>query len=187
MYLSKTYITWLYTYSDKSSYIMSPYMSPRQAKEKSKGTWVEKPLCDLEGIYSSPEDRQWLKTAIVDSVRLRHICFKLLWSLDAFWIRLPWLRTSWSCAPSGPILTVASNWCNTFSFWFSQCMHGIGLRIQRIPAVDCTRCSCSLSTQASASILDVGYFELPQCVYIYKCLRCKNHPEVCKISNIYLQ
>jgi hypothetical protein len=42
----------------------------RQAKEKSKGTWVEKSLCDLEQQYSSPEDREWLKSAIVNSLEL---------------------------------------------------------------------------------------------------------------------
>ncbi|CAL1155578.1 unnamed protein product [Cladocopium goreaui] len=36
-----------------------------QAKEKSKGEWIEKSLCDLEKQYSSPEDREWLLNTIV--------------------------------------------------------------------------------------------------------------------------
>ena len=40
----------------------------RQAKEKSKGTWIEKPLCDLEKDYSSEEDRKWLQEQVVDSL-----------------------------------------------------------------------------------------------------------------------
>ena len=40
----------------------------RQAKEKSKGTWIEKPLCELEEIYKSPEDREWLQKVIVESL-----------------------------------------------------------------------------------------------------------------------
>ena len=39
----------------------------RQAKEKSKGEWIEKSLCDLEKQYSSPEDREWLEHTIVKS------------------------------------------------------------------------------------------------------------------------
>ncbi|CAL1135904.1 unnamed protein product [Cladocopium goreaui] len=34
-----------------------------QAKEKSKGTWIEKPLCELEEIYKSPEDRERAKVS----------------------------------------------------------------------------------------------------------------------------
>ena len=35
--------------------------------------YVEKPLCDLEAQYSSPEDRAWLKATIVDSLILRFL------------------------------------------------------------------------------------------------------------------
>ena len=39
----------------------------RQAKEKSKGTWVEKPLSELEQDCRSEEDRKWLAEQIVAS------------------------------------------------------------------------------------------------------------------------
>ena len=46
---------------------------PRQATEKSKGTWVEKPLSALEEEYKTEEDRAWLKSQIVDSQALSHV------------------------------------------------------------------------------------------------------------------
>lgn len=41
--------------------------SLRQAKEKSKGTWVEKPLNELENECKTDEDRTWLAENIVAS------------------------------------------------------------------------------------------------------------------------
>ena len=46
--------------------------------------YVEKPLCDLEALYSSPEDRAWLKSTIVDSLMLRFLvtCYHLIVNLN---------------------------------------------------------------------------------------------------------
>ena len=47
--------------------VLDSLLPARQAKEKSKGEWIEKSLCDLEKQYSSPEDREWLENTIVKS------------------------------------------------------------------------------------------------------------------------
>ena len=60
---------------------ISSALTVRQAKEKSKGVWVEKPLSELEEIYKSPEDREWLQKVIVDSLVLRKQPFLYLGSI----------------------------------------------------------------------------------------------------------
>ena len=52
---------------------LGDFQFPRQAKEKSKGTWRELPLSELEEKYKSPEARQWLKDNIVSSLVLRFL------------------------------------------------------------------------------------------------------------------
>lgn len=51
-------------------------MMLRLAREKSKGTWVELPLCELELRFTSAEDKEWLKTHVVESLKLS--CFAIL-------------------------------------------------------------------------------------------------------------
>ena len=45
--------------------------------------YVEKSLCDLEAQYHTPEDRAWLKAAIVDSLMLRFFGHRLSYDFES--------------------------------------------------------------------------------------------------------
>ena len=65
-------LCWLMFFSCIKDYAHQ-FLELRQAKEKSKGTWTEKPLCDLEADCRTEEDKQWLKEQVVASFDLKLI------------------------------------------------------------------------------------------------------------------
>ena len=132
---------------------------PRQAKEKSRGTWLELPLCDLEEKYKSPEARKWLHDTIVSSPVLRYHQFAshffwMLFAIKKTNLLLPLLRTDWPEPSAGQSLNDhihlikfqphISN-VNFQRYWFA-------CRIQGMSAWSYTRSLTATSTPAFTSI-----------------------------------
>ena len=115
----------------------------RQAKEKSKGTWVEKALDEWEEIYKTEEQREWLKTMVVNSripsilrqdtksivaisADIIYLSLSLFWfDINIYQISCPccynsFLRTSWASTSTSRSLKESLDFGNYFIFWNSS-------------------------------------------------------------------